>query len=160
MLAMGTILYPTDFSAESRPAFEVACALARDGGGRVVILHVERPPLASLGGFAGVPPLPSEYDRQNLEEQLRAIQPSHPGVAIEYRLEYGVPEEGILKIAQEIDADVIVMGTHGRTGLKRFLMGSVAEYVVRKAPCPVLTVRSSAETLPAIPMEREQTAST
>jgi nucleotide-binding universal stress UspA family protein len=125
-----------------------------------VILHVERPPLASLDGFAGVPPLPSEYDQQKLEERLHAIQPSHPGIAVEYRLEYGVPEEGVLKVAQEIGADMIVMGTHGRTGLKRFLMGSVAEYVMRKAPCPVLTVRSSAETLPAIPMGPEQTAST
>jgi universal stress protein A len=160
MLAMETILYPTDFSLESRPAFEVACALARDGGGRVVVLHVERSPLASLGGFAGVPPLPSEYDRQTVEEQLHAVQPSQPGIPVEYRLEYGDPEEGILKAAQEIGADVIVMGTHGRTGLRRLLMGSIAEHVMRKAPCPVLTVRASAQTLPAIPMEREQTAST
>jgi nucleotide-binding universal stress UspA family protein len=118
MLAMGTILYPTDFSAESRRAFEVACALARDGCGRVVVLHVERSPLTSLGGFAGVPPLPNAYDRQKVEEQLHAIQPSQPGIAVEYRLDYGEAEEGILKASQEIGADVIVMGTHGRTGLR------------------------------------------
>jgi nucleotide-binding universal stress UspA family protein len=159
MLAMKTILYPTDFSPESRPAFEVACALARDGGGRVVVLHVERAPLTSLGGFAGVPPLPSEYDRQKLEKQLHAIQPSQPDIAVEYRLEYGVPEERILKAAHDIGADMIVLGTYGRTGLRRLLMGSVAEHVVRKASCPVLTVRVTSETLPAIPTEHEQTAS-
>jgi nucleotide-binding universal stress UspA family protein len=153
MLAMETILYPTDFSAESGPAFEVACALARDGGGRVVILHVERSPLATLGGFMVVPPLPDEYDRQRVQKQLHRIQPSQPGICYEHSLEYGEPAECILKTAQEIGADLIVMGTHGRTGLSRLLMGSVAEHVVRKAPCPVLTIRAAAETLPAIPAD-------
>jgi|SRR5579884_2395558 universal stress protein A len=160
MLAMEKILYPTDFSADARPAFEVACALASEGHGRLVVLHVERSPLATLGGTAGVPPLPSEYDRQRWWEQLQRIQPSRRGIAVEHRLEYGDPAAAILKAAQEIGADLIVMGTHGRTGLHRLLMGSVAERVVRKAPCPVLTVRTPVQTLLSLPHTAEETVST
>ena len=160
MLTMKTILYPTDFSAGARPAFEVACALASEGGGRLVVLHVERPPLARLGGTAGVPPLPSEYDRERLWEELKAIQPARVGIAVEHRLEYGDPPAVILKAAQEIGADLIVMGTHGRTSLRRLLMGSVAEQVVHKAPCPVLTVRTPVQTLLTLPCAAEETVGT
>jgi len=159
MLTMETILYPTDFSAHARLGFEVACALAGEGGGRLVVLHVERPPLASLGGIAGVPPLPDEYDREGLWEQLQRIQPARPGIAIEHHLEYGEPESVILQTAQEVGADLIVMGTHGRTGLRRLLMGSVAEHVVRKAACPVLTVRVPVQTQ-ILPLPAEETVST
>src|SRR5579884_2462380 len=147
MLAMKTILYATDFSADARPVFEVACTLTGDKGGRLVILHVERAPLATLGGTTAVPPLPNEYDREKLWEQLQDIQPARAGIAVEHRLEYGDPATKILEVAGEIDADLIVMGTHGRTGLRRLLMGSVAERIVRTASCPVLTVRSPAMVL-------------
>lgn len=143
MLAMKTILYPTDFSEGARPAFEVACALAAEGRSRLVVLHVERPPLATLGGTTLVPPLPSEYDRESLEEELQRIRPSRAGIPLEHRLEYGDPAAAILKSARETGADLIVMGTHGRTGLRRLLMGSVAEQVLRKASCPVLTIRTA-----------------
>lgn len=141
MLAMRAILYPTDFSMDARPAFEVACALAGEGRGRLAVLHVERPPLASLGGTTGVPPLPNKYDGGRLRGELQRIQPVRSGIAVEHRLEYGGPAAVILEVAQEIGADLIVMGTHGRTGLRRLLMGSVAERIVRTAPCPVLAVR-------------------
>jgi universal stress protein A len=147
MVAMKTILYPTDFSADARPAFEVACALAGERQGQLVVLHVERPPLTSLGGTTGVPPLPNEYGRERLWNELKAIQPSRADIVVEHRLEYGDPAKKILEVAQEIGANLIVMGTHGRTGVRRLLMGSVAEQVVRKAPCPVLTVRTPVETL-------------
>jgi nucleotide-binding universal stress UspA family protein len=150
MLVMMTILHPTDFSADARPAFEVACALAGEGRGRLVVLHVERPPLATLGGTAGVPPLHTEYDRETLPEELQRIQPARAGIALEHRLEYGDPAAVILKSASETGADLIVMGTHGRTGLRRLLMGSVAEQVVREASCPVLTVRTPAVVSPPL----------
>jgi nucleotide-binding universal stress UspA family protein len=148
---MKAILYPTDFSADSRPAFERACALAGEGCGRLVVLHVERPPLATLGGTTGVPPLPNEYDRDRLWEKLQAIQPARAGIAVEHRLEYGDPAAVILKVAEEIGADLIVMGTHGRTRLRRLLMGSMAEQVVRKAPCPVFTVHTTTHALLSLP---------
>ncbi len=144
MLAMKTILYPTDFSGESQLAFETACVLANARHGRLVVLHVERPPLSNLGGTTLVPPLPSEYEHQSLLEQLKTFQPSGADISVEHRLEYGDPESVILEVAKEIGADLIVMGTHGRTGLRRILLGSVAEHVLRKAPCPVLTVRGAA----------------
>jgi nucleotide-binding universal stress UspA family protein len=117
----------------------------------LVVLHVERPPLATLGGTAGVPPLPNEYDRQRLWEQLQRIQPTQAGIAVEHRLEYGDPAAVIVKVAEEIGADLIVMGTHGRTGLRRLLVGSVGEWVVRKAPCPVVTVRTTMHTMLSLP---------
>lgn len=159
MITMETILYPTDFSADARPAFEVACALAKEGRGRVVVLHVERPPLTTLGGTAGVPPLPNEYDRQSSEEKLQSLQ-SPPGIVVEHRLLYGDPISVILATAQEIGADLIIMGTHGRTGVRRLLMGSVAEAVVRKAVCPVLTVRTPKQTLLSLPSAAKETVST
>lgn len=145
MLKIKTILCPTDFSAEARSAFEVACALAREAHGRLVVLHVERPPVTTVGGTAGVPPLPTEYDREHLREELNALRPPTPDVRVEHRLEYGEPDYRIVEVAGELGADLIVMGTHGRTGLRRLLMGSVAEHVVRKAPCPVLTMRTPVE---------------
>ncbi len=153
MLAIGTILYPTDFSKEAGYAFDVACALARDSRARLVVLHVERPPLTTLGGTAGVPPLPTEYDRQLLLEELHRIQPPVPDIVLEHRLEHGEPAPVILAVAEQIGADLIVLGTHGRTGLRRLLMGSVAEQLVRRASCPVLTVKNpmaaELEVLPA-----------
>jgi nucleotide-binding universal stress UspA family protein len=160
MLARKTILYPTDFSAEGRPAFEVACSLAGEGRGRLVVLHVERPPLTTLGGTAGVPPLPNEYDHQRVWEELQGIQPTRAGIAVEPRLEYGDPAAVILQVAQEIGAELIVLGTHGRTGLRRLLMGSVAEWVVRRAPCPVLTVRTAVQAQLSLPFADEPCSET
>src|SRR5690348_12643750 len=113
MLEMKTILYPTDFSEAARPAFEVACTLAREGHGRLVILHVERPPLTTLGGTPVVPPLPNEYDCQVLWETLRSFQPSRPDIVVEHRLEFGDPADVVLKTAEQIGCDLIVLGTHG-----------------------------------------------
>jgi nucleotide-binding universal stress UspA family protein len=160
MFAMKTILHPTDFSANARPAFEVACDLAGDGCGRLVVLHVERPPLATLGGTPAVPPLPDEYDHQGLWEELRNMRPSCAGTGVEHRLEYGDPAAVILKTAREVGADLIVMGTHGRTGLRRLLMGSVAEQVVRKARCAVLTVRTPVQMLLTLPRIAEEASRT
>ena len=84
-----------------------------------------------------------EADRAR--EQLEAIRPTDPNVTVGHRLVEGGPVEEILKVADSVKADIIVMGTHGHTGLSRLLMGSVAEGVMRKAPCPVLTIRSKME---------------
>jgi nucleotide-binding universal stress UspA family protein len=75
-------------------------------------------------------------------EELQQFQVPDPNVPVDYRLEEGEPVSEILAVANQTSADLIVMGTHGRTGLGWLLMGSVAEQVVRQAPCPVLTVRT------------------
>jgi nucleotide-binding universal stress UspA family protein len=140
MLTVRTILHPTDFSEPSGYAFNLACALARDYGARLVVLHVTPPPVIVYGGGMA-PPLPADYE-DRLREQLRQVVPPDPKVAVEHRLVEGDMAAEILRIAGETKCDLIVMGTHGRTGLGRMLMGSVAEQVVRKASCPVVTVKT------------------
>jgi len=140
MLPIHTILHPTDFSDRSQLAFRLACALARDYGARLVLLHVAPIPVLVYGEGV-VPPQPDDYLEQ-LEEELHRLQAPDPSIHVEHRLKEGDPVTEILEVAEETGADLVVMGTHGRTGLGRLLMGSVAEHVVRRASCPVLTVRT------------------
>ena len=138
MLPIKTILHPTDFSELSDSAFRLACSLARDHGGRVVVLHVYPPPEV-LGEVVAEPP---DAGREELRRVLERVRPTGPGVPVEHRLEQGEAAETIVRLAREYGCDLIVMGTHGRTGLRRLLMGSVAEEVMRAAPCPVLTINT------------------
>jgi nucleotide-binding universal stress UspA family protein len=140
MLTIRRILHPTDFSESSRPAFELACALARDYGAELVVLHVA-PPALSLGS-GGLPMAPTVGGDEDAKARLEQIRPTDPKVAVRHRLVGGPEVEVIRAVAAEEKADLIVMGTHGRGGLSRLLMGSVAEAVLRDAPCPVLTVKA------------------
>jgi nucleotide-binding universal stress UspA family protein len=151
VLPVHTILHPTDFSDRSGYAFRVACSLTRDYGARLVALHVVTSPLTIVYGEGAVP-LDPETFRAEAKVKLDSLEPPAPGMALERRLTEGDPAAEILRQAREIDADLIVMGTHGRTGLARLLMGSVAEQVVRQAPCPVLTVRTPMAEAVAIPV--------
>jgi len=139
MLPIRTILHPTDFSEHSDYALRLACALARDHGARLVLLHVAAPPTPIYGGdiLGAVPPDSHDEERQRLD-QLQVPDT----VSTERRFVEGDAATEILDVAEKTASDLIVMGTHGRTGLARFLMGSVAEQIVRKAPCPVLTVKT------------------
>jgi nucleotide-binding universal stress UspA family protein len=139
MLAIRTILHPTDFSPLARHAFEVACSLALDYKARLVLLHVHEPPIPVGELVPSEPPDIREYLLRDLQE----LKPA-PAVDVEYRLEVGSIAEGILCAAAETKCDLIVLGTHGRGGLGRMLLGSVAESVLRKAPCMVLTVKGPA----------------
>lgn len=139
MLAIRTILYPTDFSPLAYHAFEVACALAHDYKARLVLLHVHEPPVPVGELVLTEPP---GY-REALLRDLQTLKPAQP-IATEYRLEEGAVTEGILRVANETKCDVIVLGTHGRRGLRRILLGSVAELVLREAQCLVLTVKAAA----------------
>lgn len=140
MLPLGTILHPTDFSENSKLAFRVACALARDYNARLVLLHVMPPPMVIYAGG----PVPAETwpSIDEVQEKLRELQGEAHRVRAETQVLDGDPVDMILRAAEETQSDVIVMGTHGRTGLGRLLMGSVAEAVIRKSPCPVLSVKS------------------
>jgi nucleotide-binding universal stress UspA family protein len=138
MLAIRTILHPTDFSDRSEHAFHLACSLARDHGARVVLLHVVSLPVAAYEGVVLPPPI--EEATEDAKRRLSQMKPA--AIPVEHRVAEGDPAEMILRVAEEIHADLIVMGTHGRTGLGRLLMGSVAEQVVRRAPCPVLTMKA------------------
>jgi nucleotide-binding universal stress UspA family protein len=134
------ILFPTDFSSCSDAPLAYATVLARDTGATLLIVHVEEPPLAYGGGemYYGTP----EPDYAGLERMLANVRPTDPAVPCERRLVSGSPAETIVELAAAEEVDLIVMGTHGRTGLRRLLMGSVAEAVIREAPCPVLVYRA------------------
>ena len=133
------ILFPTDFSTLSDAALKHATTLAKDTGATLVIVHVEEPPAAYGGGemYYGLP----DPDVADLQKMLEAVKPTDPSVTFEHRLVTGQPAREIVELAKEKGVDLIVMGTHGRTGLGRILMGSVAEAVVRHAPCPVFTFK-------------------
>jgi nucleotide-binding universal stress UspA family protein len=142
MLNIQTILHPTDFSAHSAHAFRMACALARDYHTCLIVLHVWQPSVLIPQEPITPVLVDEEAEKRDLEEQLRKIEPPDSGVPVQHRLVKGDPGEEILRTAAEEPCDLIVMGTHGRRALRRLLMGSVAEQVVRRAPCLVLTLKS------------------
>lgn len=140
MIPLHVILHPTDFSTHSDYAFRLACSLARDHGARVIALHIMKRPIAygEAGAYAA-----DEYEKPALLADLRHLQAADGNPPIEHRLVAGEPAGEIVRLAEEAQCDLIVMGTHGRRGLSRLLLGSVAEEVMRHAPCPVLTVKAS-----------------
>lgn len=130
------ILCPVDFSESGDLAFEYACAVARNHDASIEILHV-----AEESAYAeDAPPEGSESYEDRLKHQL-TNKAEASGLPVTVRLLRGSPANDIIKYATERKADLIVIGTHGRTGVKHLLLGSVAEHVIRTAPCPVLTVR-------------------
>lgn len=130
------ILCPVDFSDPGKYAFDYACAVARRHGASLELLHVTE---ASAYAEDEMPAGQPSYE-QSLEMQLKEWA-EQAGCPAETHLITGVPCVDIVKYADKMKADLIVIGTHGRTGLKHMLIGSVAERVVRTASCPVLTVR-------------------
>ena len=142
----GTILHPTDFSPASRPAFTHALALAREQGAELVLVHVLATVMPMVGeGYMS----PKTFDdlqrsmRAQAQKQLHRIVAKAKAARVRARgvLYEGVAADAIARAARAKRAKLIVMGTHGRTGITRLFMGSVAERVVGTAPCPVLTVR-------------------
>jgi nucleotide-binding universal stress UspA family protein len=146
------ILVPTDFSQASRLAVDAAAVLARQIGAKVTLVHVYDPgglqPPAAIG-WTDVQQKSLEADvRRSIEEGFEQLVRDHlSGVEVADRVlvHDPSPSHGICTYAERIGADLIVIGTHGRTGLKHLLIGSVAERVVRHASVPVLTLRSTAE---------------
>jgi len=136
------ILHPTDFSEGSNFAFQIAVDLARQNQAVLLVLHVVEtlgPENATYGEISSQLQ-PQGYDKR-LEETMRRLRPAANDVSIEHLLVEGNPAQEIDRVARDRACDLIVLGTHGRTGLKRLLMGSISEKVVRLAPCPVLTVK-------------------
>jgi nucleotide-binding universal stress UspA family protein/quercetin dioxygenase-like cupin family protein len=142
MRSVQTILHPTDFSDNSRSAFQTACSLAKDHKAGLILFHV----VSANGAKApeNAPnPLESVESQPGLKDwQLAWPTPPDASLRVEHRLAVGNPANEILSLARAQNCDVIVMGTHGRTGLDRLLTGSVAEEVLRKADCPVMVVRT------------------
>lgn len=139
MIPIRTIVFGTDFSTHSEHAFALASALARDYMARLVIAHVREIPAVAFGEFGATPPIVEDIDDANA--RLFSLKPVGVEVDADYVLASGVPATELLQLAEQHHADLIVVGSHGRTGLARLLMGSVAEQVVRGAQCPVLVVK-------------------
>jgi nucleotide-binding universal stress UspA family protein len=135
------ILFPFDFSDISRAALPMAQSLARDSAATLSILYVHERPVELLAE-GGVPISSLDLDPEALKQELQQALPADPRVACEYHVVLGSPAPEIVRFAKESGADLIVMSTHGRRGISHFLMGSVAEAVVRKAPCPVITMKA------------------
>lgn len=156
------ILLPCDFSQCSEEAMRRALELAERLGGSITMLHIYLEPVyPTMEGSALM------LDRETIEQSVRDMTAAlealrdryqRPDVPIDLRVVEGTPAEAICRLAAAESYDLIVMGTHGRTGLGHLFLGSVAERVVRAAPCPVLTVRTAQPAhehrhhMPAVPI--------
>jgi nucleotide-binding universal stress UspA family protein len=141
MLKLRTILVAADFSASSIDAFRMAQSLARDSRARILVAHVAMPPaLATHAELQRALELKNGYPRV-IVERLKSTYPGEADLEVDHRLLDGDPAVELLATARESNCDLIAAGTHGHTGLERLLLGSVAEQLVRKADCPVLTVK-------------------
>jgi nucleotide-binding universal stress UspA family protein len=136
MIRITKILYPTDFSSHSNQAYFHAVALAEKHGASLTIMYVYSPAF-------GTPEIHTEgdEDRDHWRNQLEQIRPVDAHIPVRHVFLEGDPASEIVRYATDAAIDLIVMGTHGRTGLERLLMGSVAEKVMREAPCSVLVVK-------------------
>jgi nucleotide-binding universal stress UspA family protein len=158
MIDITRILCPTDFSDFSRLAFDHAIALARRYGASVTLLHVvQLPPVAAApaGGVVLPSMILTPADREALLANLRqfAEREGGGGVRVDVEVLLGTPAAEILAFADARDVDLMVLGTHGLSGFERLVLGSVAEKVVRKATCPVLTVPAGVpDAAPASPV--------
>lgn len=140
------ILHPTDFSRASGGAFATAVDLTKQNRAELLLVHVILPPITFIGdGYAS----PKTYEaleasaRRDAQKRISALLAKAKKARVRARaiLLEGTAHDQIVRIARARRADLIVMGTHGRTGVSRFFIGSVAEKVIPLAPCPVLIVR-------------------
>ena len=142
-----TILLPTDFSECAAHAVPVAAQFARQAGARLLCLHVVEPVVPAVGWTPVAEPLPLADIGDRLEDSAtrelpKLMQaPECEGLDVEEVIGHGEPASEIVRVARERGADLIVISSHGRTGIGRILFGSTAESVVRYAHCPVLVVK-------------------
>ncbi len=149
MQPLRKILVPVDFSTHSAEAIRYAADLSRRYEANVTVAHAYQPPeYAFPEGYLLQKASDQTARLAMLERQLahcEAEARAAGAVRVESKLIDGVDSAAIVRFAEETEQDLIVMGTHGRTGFKRAILGSVAEKVVRTAPCPVLTIRAGAD---------------
>ena len=140
------ILFPTDFSEQSHAALDYASQLAAicQAELHIIYVHDTRNAAAISGDASTYSCVLSDIDRRELQDRLASQQPG-ANVHCVHHFVKGVPADEILGLAEEAGIDLIVMSSHGRSGLMRVLMGSVAENVVRHAKCPVLIVKQPSE---------------
>ena len=146
MLNPRKILVPVDFSDYSEKAMQYGNEFARTFGAEVVLLHVLEIPVYPVAvGLGSVPPIMTDDLMPEVEKRLEAdaVKFFGEGVNVKRVVREGAPFVEIVQLARDDKVDLIIMPTHGRTGLSHVFLGSTAERVVRKAPCAVLVVRDS-----------------
>ena len=146
MSRLRRILHPSDFSPASRASFAHATSMARAERAELLLVHVLTPQVAMVGDgyispqvYDDMEAAAKKYGQKRLD--VLAVKARRSGVRAKTVLLHGVADQQIIRAARSKKADLIVMGTHGRTGLARLFLGSVASRVVAGASCPVLTVR-------------------
>ena len=146
MIAIRKILAPTDFSPHAETAVRYACGLAERLGSELHLLHVLSEVVPAGPDPMFTPVMPPEYymesEEQSRESLAQSLDPSwgEPPI-VRTAVVWSSSVEGIVDYARDHEVDLVVIATHGRTGLSHVLLGSVAERIVREAPCPVLTIR-------------------
>lgn len=143
------ILVPIDYSDSGHAALAYAVSLAKEYDAEMHLVHVFEQPFAYVdAGFSGTP-IPADVQPVDLKQEEAKLERVTPAEGVRFRRQFiiGNPADELVRYAKESDIDLVVMGTHGRTGLGRLLMGSVAEGVVRRSPCPVLTIKQPTEKL-------------
>ena len=148
MHALTSILLPTDFSDNSKEAATWAIEMAQRFDAAIDVVYVDQPLAVALPEGYVMPSADALAERQgrlsdSLAEIEQMIGRAAPGIKVRSHTREGAPFAEIVQAARDLGSRMIIMGTHGRTGISHALLGSVAEKVVRKAPCPVLTVRGS-----------------
>ena len=148
MIKLKKILYPTDFSESSLEALAYAVSFARDYKAKLVLMHVVNEQVFSEGLNLPRVTAPEALEQEMVKEaerRLKSIIPAdeRAGLDSEMVILRGMPFLEIIRYAKANEVDLIVIGTHGRSGLEHVIFGSTAERVVRKAPCPVLSVQPS-----------------
>lgn len=146
MIKIEKILFPTDFSEHSKHAFGYALSFAKEYGAKIYMLHViEDVQYLANAYMFDVPMMPSfadmEQERTKEMQEFIDREVTDSDIGIEMEVRHGRPFVEIIQAARDKEVDLIVTATHGRGGLEHVLFGSTAEKVVRKAPCPVLSIR-------------------
>ena len=135
------ILCPVDFSEFNQVANKYASVLAKSAGAEIIYIHVSIPDIP----FGTSVYVDLEHDEERCRKRLETIEPTIDGIECSHIVKIGTPANEIVDYADENNIDLIVLGTHGRTGLKRVLMGSVAEVVMRRSKCPVLALKAGTQ---------------
>jgi nucleotide-binding universal stress UspA family protein len=136
VIRIDKILYPIDFSSYSNQAYFHAIAQAESHGASLTVLFVYSPDMITPGSDGN-----EDADHRYWQNQLEQIRPVDAAITVRHVFLVGDPAEEIVRFGRDAGMDLIVMGTHGRTGVERLLMGSVAERVLRDASCSVLVVK-------------------
>ncbi len=150
MFAPKRLLVPTDFSAYSDNALRHAIDIARQYGAEVFLLHVIDESIQQCTyEYCLTDDVMKQIEQESkirsaekLREEIERVEKNNADVAIEAIIKHGIPYEEILREQEDKKIDLIVIASHGRTGIKRVLIGSVAERVIRAAKCPVMLLRN------------------